>query len=418
MYSHCKRLLLLLCLVTVGLNAGSKTGAEPLSYHNLLERYKEKIVQVENQSPFISKETLLGNGIVVSPDGYIVTTDAMLSAMERVTLRLGQNPVPLTAQVVGRNKGADLALLKARPEEALPYLKLEKRTSTKVGDRTFLLFRGPNPGMRHGIVTSSREGIIISDIPVSGDIYGGVMIDVSGRFLGIISKKFSLQNRYATAVSAAHMARSVKALSKAHRTVHGFFGMSLDDLASSQYGIYGTDRGALITSVDSNKTAERAGLKKGDLIVRINGKRVTDREVFSEALYDAKAEDNVTIGYVRNRLHKEVEVRLPLVDQSVLNPNVFVHRGLVVEDISPAIRSMRELPPYLKGVYVTLVMPGSVAEARGLHPGDVIIQVGTKTIGDLSSFKANIGKSSRERLFIYRDGWNIIKLLAEEEKKK
>ena len=109
---------------------------------------------------------------------------------------------------------------------------------------------------------------------------------------------------------------------------------------------------------------------------------------------------------------------LPVVDQSILNPHVFVHRGMVVEDISPDIRSLRGLPSYLKGVYVSLVMPGSLSEKRGIRPGDVVIQVGTKSIDDLAAFKANVGKSARERLFIYRDGWNFIRLLVEEEKKK
>lgn len=390
----------------------------PVSYHGLLEQHKGVIVQVENQSPFISRETVLGSGIAISADGYVITSESLVSRMERVTLRYSHDQMPVSAMVVGRDKGIDLALLKVRGDKALPYLKVGPGQTLRVGDRLFFLFRSPQLGMRHGIASSVEGGVIVSDHPLSPDMFGAMVTTDDGKLLGIVSKHLSIKNRYMTLITADYIARSAKALMKEDRTVYGFFGMSLNDLAPSQYGIYGTDRGALITAIEANASAERAGLKKGDLLVSINGSRINGRKAFSESLYEAKAEDNVTIGFVRNRLNKRVTMRLPVVDQSILNPNAFVHRGLVVEAITPAIRSMQGLPPYLKGVYVSLVMPGSLAERRGFRAGDVIIQLGTKTIDGMAAFKEYAGRSARERIFIYRNGWNFIKLLAEEEEKK
>ena len=405
-------------LATGVLHANPETLDSTVSYHGLLEEYRDKLVEVENQSPFISKKTLLGSGILISPDGYVVTTKALLSGLERVTLRYDRHHLPITAKVVAREEGSDLALLKAHADQAFPYLKIEASQKVKTGDVVFILFRAPELGMRKGIVTSVRSGVIVTDIPALTDTFGALLVDPAGNFLGLVSKQLSSQNRYATALTAKYLAQSAARLIKEDRRVHGFFGMSLGDLSPSQYGLYGTDKGALVTSVDTNMSADRAGLKKGDLIISLNQQRVASRKAFSESLYEAKAEDNVTIGYIRNRLQKTLTMSLPVVDQSILNPHVFVHRGMVVEDISPDIRSLRGLPSYLKGVYVSLVMPGSLSEKRGIRPGDVVIQVGTKSIDDLAAFKANVGKSARERLFIYRDGWNFIRLLVEEEKKK
>ena len=417
MYTFLKTCFICL-LCAVGLQANPEVLDSTVSYHGLLERYQDKLIQVENQSPFISKKSILGSGVLVSPDGYAITTETIISGMERVTLRYSHSHLPVTAKVVAREKSIDLALLKVRVDQALPYLKIGTTHKLRTGDVIFILFRSPELGMRKGIVTSAQKGVVVTDIPALSDTFGALLVDGEGNFLGLVSKELSVQNRYTTAVTAKYLAESSAAMMKQDRTVHGFFGMSVDDLSPSQYGVYGTDKGTLVTSVDTNRSAERAGLKKGDLIVSVNKLRVGGRKAFSESLYEAKAEDNVTIGYIRNRLQKELTMRLPIVDQSVLNPNVFVHRGMVVEDITPDIRSMRGLPPYLKGVYVLLVMPGSLAEKRGIRPGDVIIQLGTKTIDDLASFKEYAGKSARERLFIYRDGWNFIRLLAEEEKKK
>ncbi len=383
----------------------------PVSYHGLLERFKSKIMQVENQSPFISDKSVLGSGVLLSADGYLLTSGAVISGQERVTLRGLHNPMPFTAQVVARSSGSDTALVKMDPDEAVEYLKTDKTYRPQIGEMVFILFQAPHLGMRRGIVTSLYNGLVVTDMAPTPDTYGALMVDGKGRLIGIVSKRFSREKGYVTTASAEQIVADAKAMMKEDRTVNGFFGMSVTDLAPSLYGFYGIDRGALITAVDANMSADREGLKKGDLIVSLNGKRIADRKAFSQSLYEAKAEDNVTIGYVRNRLHKTLTMRLPVVDQSVLNPNVYVHKGLIVEELTPAIRTMREFPPYLKGVYVALVMPGTIAEAKGVRPGDVIIQVGTKTIADLAAFKGCVSKSARERIFIYRDGWNFIKLL-------
>jgi S1-C subfamily serine protease len=238
-----------------------------------------------------------------------------------------------------------------------------------------------------------------------------LLLNSRGELAGLVSRRDSAQYGSAAAVGAKPFWSVLKRLINEHRVVSSFFGISVDDLTPDLYGLYGTDRGALVTGVDANMSGDTAGLKKGDLIVSLNERFFKNKREFSELMYTFKPDQNLSIGFVRNRVHKSTRMRLSAIDQSLLNPNAFSHKGMVVESLTDAQRQAYGLPEYLKGVFVLLVEPGSPAEENGLRSKDVIIQVNTKTIDDMNTFKASVEKEKKERFFIYRDGWNFIKLL-------
>jgi len=343
----------------------------------------------------------VGSGVVISSDGYILTNNHVISApggpggrsADDVLVRLNDGR-ELTAEVVGRDRQSDLAVLKVEAED-LPFLSFADSRNLEVGDVVFAVGNPMGVGLTitQGIVSatgrsnlsilgeSGYENFIQTDAPINPGNSGGALIDAYGRLIGIntaiLSRSggsngigFAIPSRF-----ARHVATEIVREGEVRR---GSLGVNIESLNPDYveaFELSGRD-GALIHSVTPGLPAERAGLRNGDVITAIDGEPVKDAVDLRLKVASYPPGTEVRISYRRDG--EEANVRVELADagdprgfgarEGVLLPGV---RAAVIDD---RMRREAGLPAGLEGLLVREVDPAS-PYAGYLRPGTVILQV-------------------------------------------
>ena len=160
-----------------------------------------------------------------------------------------------------------------------------------------------------------------------------------------------------------------------------------------------TTKGVLISDVSKDSPAEKAGLERGDVIIRFDGKAVTDSHMLSRVVAAKKPNTTVTVEIIRDEKEKTLKVQLgtmPLNQQAALSPMEQKSPwGLTVQEITPDLASHLGLNPDEKGVVISDVKSGSPAADAGLRPGDIIKEVDRKEITSLDDYNKAIKKADR-----------------------
>src|SRR5437762_5591378 len=240
------------------------------------------------------KQTLqgLGSGVIVSPDGYILTANHVVSGADEIMVGLGTDLRKFEAKKVGTDPGTDVALLKI-DENSLPSLNFADSDKARAGD-TVLAIGNPF-GLRQtvtmGIISAvgrggmgivDYENFIQTDAAINMGNSGGALVDVEGRLLGINTAIFTRSggNQGSGFAIPANLAREVmRSLREKGRARRGYIGASMQtltpDLADAMK-LKGQPTGALVGELEPNAPAAKAGIKTGDLIAAVNGKKIND----------------------------------------------------------------------------------------------------------------------------------------------
>src|SRR5437762_9168393 len=240
------------------------------------------------------KQTLqgLGSGVIVSPDGYILTANHVVSGADEIMIGLGNDLRKFRAKKIGTDPGTDVALLKI-DENNLPSLNFADSDKARAGD-TVLAIGNPF-GLRQtvtmGIISAvgrggmgivDYENFIQTDAAINMGNSGGALVDIQGRLLGINTAIFTRTggNQGIGFAIPAHLARDVmQSLRDKGRVVRGYIGTSVQtltpDLAVAMK-LKGQPTGALVGELEPNAPAAKAGIKTGDLIAAVNGKKIND----------------------------------------------------------------------------------------------------------------------------------------------
>src|SRR5438046_5720467 len=240
------------------------------------------------------KQTLqgLGSGVIVSPDGYILTANHVVSGAEEIMIGLGNELRKFKAQKIGTDPGTEIALLKI-DENNLPAVNFADSDKARAGD--VVLAIGNPFGLRQtvtmGIISAvgrggmgivDYENFIQTDAAINMGNSGGALVDVEGRLLGINTAIFSRSggNQGIGFAIPANLTREVmQSLREKGRVVRGYVGASVQtltpDLADAMK-LKGQPTGALVGELEPNAPAAKAGIKTGDLIAAVNGKKIND----------------------------------------------------------------------------------------------------------------------------------------------
>src|SRR5438874_1602074 len=240
------------------------------------------------------KQTLqgLGSGVIVSPDGYILTANHVVSGAEEIMIGLGNELRKFKAKKIGTDPGTDVALLKI-DENNLPAVNFADSDKARAGD--VVLAIGNPFGLRQtvtmGIISAvgrggmgivDYENFIQTDAAINMGNSGGALVDVEGRLLGINTAIFSRSggNQGIGFAIPANLTREVmQSLREEGRVVRGYIGASVQtltpDLADAMK-LKGQPTGALVGELEPNAPAAKAGIKTGDLIAAVNGKKIND----------------------------------------------------------------------------------------------------------------------------------------------
>ena len=372
------------------------------------------------------KTSALGSGVIVSQDGYILTNNHVVKDVDEIKVIL-QDKREFTGKIVGTDPQTDLAIVKIKAS-GLPSIKMGDSNQLRVGE---IIIAVGNPfGLGNtitmGIVSAvgrshvgiaDYEDFIQTDAAINPGNSGGALVNIHGELVGINTAIFSTSGGNVGIGFAipSSMAQSVmESIIKHGKVVRGWLGVSIQDLTPelSKHFEIKQAKGTLIADVVKDSPAEKAGLKRGDLIIALNGEAVDDATSLRNVVAATLPGKTVHLKIIRDGKEKTMEVKLgelPAAMASRQSGYETVLSGVYVQDITPEIRSSLGIPQDVSGVIITNIENDSLA-AEELRQRDVIQEVNKQTVRtakDYSNVVSRIKADENVLLLVYRGGGYI-----------
>jgi serine protease Do len=385
------------------------------------------------------KQTLqgLGSGVIVSPDGYILTANHVVSSAEEIMVGLGAELRKYKAKKVGTDPGTDVALLKIE-EKNLPSITFADSEKARAGD--IVLAVGNPFGLRQtvtmGIISAigrggvgivDYENFIQTDAAINMGNSGGALVDTKGQLLGINTAIFSRTggNQGVGFAIPANLARDVmQSLREKGRVVRGYIGASVQPLTpelAEAMKLKGQPTGALVGEVAPNTPSQKAGIKTGDVITAVNGKKISDARELRLMIGSMAPGSRAQIQVNREGQEKKFDVQLIEMpagvteeggpeaspEESTQPEKTTVFGGVAVADITDDIRSALNLPKEIQGTVIAEVDADSPAGKAGLREGDVIQEVNKEPVRnakDLVAVSKKLKPNEKILIRVYSQG--------------
>jgi serine protease Do len=359
------------------------------------------------------KQHGVGSGVIVSPDGYIITNYHVVGHADSINVTL-MDKREFTAKVVGKDQKTDLALIKIDTKQPLPYAALGDSRKVQVGDWVVAIGNpfGFNLTVTAGIVSAKGRALggnyddfIQTDASINPGNSGGPLFNTRGQVIGINSAIYSSTGSNAGIGFAipVDLAKSVMEQLKAHgHVIRGWLGVEVQamtpDLAKS-FGLE-TPSGALVAGVQNDTPAAKAGLKRGDVIVSFDGNVVHDEHELPEMVAQTAIGRTVPLEIVRDGKHLTLHVKVgELHEREVASAQNSAHPaakwGLAVQTLTPQIAQQLGIQRD-QGVVISGVLPDSAAADAGLQTGDVILRLNHEKLTSASQF-VQIAKNLQSR---------------------
>jgi len=355
-----------------------------------------------------------GSGFIISPDGYILTSNHLVGEADKVTVKLGENP-DIEATVAGRDPDSDVAVIKIERKD-LAYLELADSDALEVGE--WVLAIGNPFGLSHtvtaGIVSAkgrsgfqltTYEDFIQTDAAINPGNSGGPLLNLDGKVVGINTFIISRSggNMGIGFAIPINMARTIsKELIDTGKVVRGFLGVDIQDLEpelAASFGLKEDTKGVLVPNVRKGSAAEKAGLKHGDVIVEFDGQPVEKARELQKRVGLLKPGTEVKMVVLRDEKRKTLTVKLgerPSKEEiAVAPPEALEQLGLAVKDLTDELAE-RFGYEGLTGVIVTRVEPGSQAAQRGITAGTLIMEVNRTQVKNTKEFNKAIDKAKEK----------------------
>jgi serine protease Do len=379
------------------------------------------------------RERSLGSGVIVDPKGYIVTNRHVVEKADRIRVRFEDDPpgVQHDAKVIGTDQETDLAVIKVDMDRALPAAKMGNSDSMQVGD--WVLAVGSPFGLSEtvtaGIVSAKGRDIvpgrqfqtfIQTDAAINPGNSGGPLVNMNGEVIGINTAILSETNAYA-GVGFALPSKTVvdvynQLTGPEHKVSRGSIGIMFDAVENPAIArVYGSGSGVTVSSVVAGSPADQAGLKVGDTITSVDGKKVSKGSELVADIASRKPGSKVNLSFLRNGKTQETSVtiadRAKLFaarlgddqengDESAPKQSKF---GMTVRKVTPEMADRLDMPAG-KGVIVQDVKPGSFAEDVNLGRGDIILEVNKQPVNsedDFAKIESSL-KSGQDVVFLVR----------------
>jgi serine protease Do len=361
-----------------------------------------------NDRELSRKERSLGSGVIVSVDGYILTANHVVAEADEIKVALADNKKEYTARVIGKDKATDIAVLKIDANN-LPAVTLADSDQLEIGDLVLALGNpfGVGQSVTMGIVSAlGRNGLpgfnqyqdfIQTDAAINPGNSGGALVDAEGRLVGINTAIISGSggNQGIGFAVPINLARGVlERLVRGGKVTRGYLGImpqDIDDGLARQFNIP-DQNGALVGDVVTNTPAAKAGLKAGDVILTVNGKKISDAHDLQLTVSQCAPGSAAVLKIIRNGVSKTLTVTLGELpgfasdqdDQA--NPDTGTKNdaldGVTVADLDSQIRSLLHIPAGLQGTVVTDVDENSNSAEAGLQRNDIIVEINRQPVAD------------------------------------
>jgi serine protease Do len=357
----------------------------------------------------------IGSGVIVSPDGYIVTNNHVVDGAVQIRVTLNDRRI-LPAKLIGTDKLTDLAVIKVDAKN-LPSIGWGDSSVLKPG-QTVLAFGSPfgyfQFSVTRGIISAVDRpnpyrddprkpgGYIQTDAAINPGNSGGPLVNSHGEVIGINTFIISETGSFAGAGFAipAQLAKAtVDQLIQTGSVHHGYLGVGIEDVTpdNSKFFNLADANGAIVTQVTPDSPGSRAGLRAGDVITKLDGQKIPNSSALQLAISERTPGTTLSMSILREGKSESVSVKLgefkngnEVADGSAPEEKQQGKLGLAVNDLTPDIRQQLSVPTRIQGVAVQNVRPASPAEEAGLSRGDVIVEINRHPVDSAENFVSQV----------------------------
>jgi serine protease Do len=373
------------------------------------------------EMPREQRERGLGSGVIVSPEGYILTNNHVVDGASEVKVTLSDKH-EYKARVIGTDPKIDIAVIKI-DASGLPAIVVGDSSKIQIGDYALAVGNpfGVGKTVTMGIVSATGrsnlgieayEDFIQTDAPINPGNSGGALINDRGELIGIntaIIAHGSEGNQGIGFAVPVNLARTVMdEILKNGKVTRAYLGIVPQDVTPAIAKAFGVKEtgGALVGDVSANSPAQKSGLQNGDIILELNGKPVDDANQLRMSVSMMVPGTPVHLKVLRNGAEKEFTVtlgELPVEQAGVQKDSSGTKSelsGISVQDVDASTARQLGVPANTAGVVVTKVSPDSAAADSGLRRGDVIQEVNRKPIHNTSDFESAMRNSKDQNLLL------------------
>ena len=379
----------------------------------------------------------IGSGVIISPDGYIVTNNHVVDGATDIKVTLGDRRI-LTGKLVGTDPLTDLAVIKIDGTN-LPNIPMGDSAALRPG-QTVLAFGNPF-GFRftvtRGIVSALNRPnpyaddphkpgqFIQTDAAINPGNSGGPLVNAHGEVVGINTFLVSPSGSFSGmgfAIPTQIVTPVVNSLVRYGKVSHAHMGVGITDVTPENAKFFDVKdaNGALVTQIEPDSPGAKAGLRVGDVITELDGKKVSDAGQLQMEVGEKTPGTKITLQVMRDG--KNVSVPLTLEEMggdrsekvSAENQTDKPRWGLGIADITPEVREQLKAPEDMHGAVIQRVLPGSPSDDAGLQPGQVILGVNrheTKNASDVQKALANVPKGQDALVLIWANGGSTFRVL-------
>jgi serine protease Do len=366
------------------------------------------------------RERALGSGVIVSPEGYILTNNHVIDGATEVKVTL-LDKHEYTAKVIGADPKTDIALLKIDASNLKP-ITLGDSTKVEIGDTALAIGNpfGVGQTVTRGIISAVGRGnlgiedyedFIQTDAPINPGNSGGALINDRGELVGINTAilTHSQGSEGIGFAVPANLARQVMdQLLKNGKVVRAYMGILPQDMTPEMAKAFGQKepRGVVVGDVTANSPAQQAGLQRGDILLDVNGKSVANSNALRNSISMMQPGTNVKLSVLRDGNERDFSLKLAEMptETAMAKPDnddsAKVLEGVEVANLTPQMADRLGLSASATGVVVTGVDPSSKIAESGLRQGDVIQEVNRQPVKNVSEFQSALQKSGGDPLLL------------------
>jgi len=377
----------------------------------------------------------LGSGVIISPDGYIVTNNHVISGAIDINVTMSNREV-YKAKLIGADPLTDLAVIKIDGKN-LPSIPWGDSANLHPGQMVlafgnplgfkFTVTRGIISALNRPYPGSDRHKpgqLIQTDAAINQGNSGGALVNARGELIGINAMIISPSGAFAGmgfAIPQQIVQNTVDTLIRNGKVNHGVMGVTIADVTPDNAKFFQMNKatGALVSDVNPDSPGSKAGLKTGDVITAFDGKQVSDAGELQAEVAQKQAGDTIQLQVARDGKPMNVTVTLEPLDAK---PNHEVAQngagkgrwGMSLGNLTPDVRNQLQLPENVKGAVIEDVRSGSPADSAQLQPGDIIVSVNRKpttSASDVADALKGVADGQDALVLVWSQGGNSFRVL-------
>jgi serine protease Do len=387
-----------------------------------------------------------GSGFFITATGEIITNHHVIEDADKIRVRL-VDETEYRAEVVGMDPATDIALLRVvKPDRDFEYLALGDSAAVRVGQ--WVMAAGNPLEMEHSVTvgvvsakgralglsaeSNSFENFLQTDAAINFGNSGGPLVDLYGNVIGINTAINAAGQNIGFAIPIDVARRILPQLRERGRVVRGYLGVSINNINPGEAEAFGleSNEGALVVQVVPEHAADKAGVKHGDVIVKVDGEPIENTRELIDTISAMPPDTEVELHIMRDGKPKTLTVVLEERDDAAAiadeaegpgdEGDVFERVGVAVTALDPSVRQTFRIEEDIEGVVVTRVRPLSPAGEEGMTPGLVITEANGEPIStpsDLGAVIEDVEAGGYLRLYVFiprADAYRFVILRLEE----